>query len=478
MDLQKLTIDSAAKMLAAGEITSVDLTKAILTRIEERKEVGAYLHVMKDFALKAAAESDARRAAGTTLGPLDGIPTAIKDNILIEGFPATAASKMLENYVASYDATVITKLKAAGAVLIGKANLDEFAMGASTENSALGVTRNPWDLTRVPGGSSGGSAAAVADSQALASLGSDTGGSIRQPAAFTGVTGFKPTYGAVSRSGAIALASSLDQIGPFAKTVRDAAMVFNVIAGPDVLDATAAHREPVAIDPDATKGMVLGIPKEYLADGIAPEVAAGFAAAKKRFEDLGHTVVEISLPHFELALPAYYILQPAEASSNLARYDSIRYAKLPGADGTLSERYLKARGAGFGTEVKRRLVLGTFVLSSGYYDAYYGKAQSARTLICRDFDEAFKKVDTILTPVTPTTAFKAGEKSDDPVAMYLADIFTISANIAGIPALSLAVTPWKDATYSAENLPVSFQLMGKKFDDARLLSLGVRYEEA
>lgn len=483
MDLKALTIDSASKALASGEFTSVELVRAELARIEERSdEVGAFLHVMTTSALEAAAASDARRAAGKVLGPLDGIPVAIKDNLLVEGFPATAGSKILENYVASYDATAVTRLKEAGAVLIGKANLDEFAMGSSTENSALGVTRNPWDHERVPGGSSGGSAAAVADSQALASLGTDTGGSIRQPAAFTGVVGFKPTYGAVSRSGAIALASSLDQIGPFAKTVRDAATVFGIIAGPDVLDATAAHRDlaaPLAhVDTDAAKGMRIGVPKEYLTGDLSPEVAAGFEKARMRFEELGHEIVEISLPHTDLALACYYVIQPAEASSNLARYDSIRYAPVPGSDGTLLERYLKARGTGFGTEVKRRLVLGTFVLSSGYYDAYYGKAQAARTLVSRDFEEAFKNVDVILSPTTPTTAFKAGEKANDPVAMYLSDIFTIPANLAGLPALSMAVTPWKDATYGPDNLPVAFQLQGPRFADAKVLALGIRYEEA
>lgn len=484
MDLTKLTITTASEQLASGALSSVDLTRATLARIAEQQDsVGAFLHVMSDSALAAATASDARRAAGTTLGPLDGIPVAIKDNLLVEGFPATAASKMLEGYLASYDATVITKLKEAGAVLIGKTNLDEFAMGSSTENSALGTTRNPWDTTRVPGGSSGGSAAAVADSQALAALGTDTGGSIRQPAAFTGVVGFKPSYGAVSRSGAIAMASSLDQIGPFAKTVRDAATVFSTIAGTDPLDATSTSRDIgvesiTRITPETAAGMRIGIPKEYLSDALAPEIAAGFAAARTRLESLGHTIVEVSLPHTDLALACYYIIQPAEVSSNLARYDGLRYAAMPGTDGTLSEKYLKARGTGFGPEVKRRIILGTFVLSSGYYDAYYGKAQSARTLIMRDFDAAFAEVDALLTPTTPTTAFTAGEKVDDPVAMYLNDIFTIPANLAGIPALTLPVSPWGTSTYGPDNMPVSIQLMGPRFADAKLLALGMRYEEA
>lgn len=483
-NLHDLTIATAAAKLADGSITSVELVSAELARIASRNdEVGAFLHVASETALEAARASDARRATGTARGALDGIPVAIKDNVLVEGLPATAASRMLEGYVASYDATVITKLKEAGAVIIGKTNLDEFAMGSSTENSALGTTRNPWDITRVPGGSSGGSAAAVADSQVLASLGTDTGGSIRQPAAFTGVVGFKPTYGAVSRSGAIAMASSLDQIGPFAKTVRDAATVFSAIAGPDPLDATATKRD-IGIESiprvtrDSAKSMRIGIPKEYLSDALTPEIAAGFTEARKRFESLGHEIVEVSLPHTNLALASYYVIQPAEVSSNLARYDGIRYAALPDIEGSLAERYLKTRGKGFGTEVKRRVILGTFVLSSGYYDAYYGKAQSARTLITRDFEEVFTTVDTLLTPTTPTVAFKAGEKSDDPVAMYLNDIFTIPANMAGLPALTVPVTHWANARYSPDAMPVSFQLMGPRFADKDILALGIRYEEA
>jgi aspartyl-tRNA(Asn)/glutamyl-tRNA(Gln) amidotransferase subunit A len=483
LNLQKLTITEAAKKLADGSLTSVDLVSAELARIAERSEVGAFLKVMTDEALEAARSSDARRAAGKSLGVLDGIPVALKDNLLVEGIQATAGSKMLEGYVASYDATAITKLKEAGAVIIGKANMDEFAMGSSTENSALGVTRNPFDTTKVPGGSSGGSAAAVGDSEALAALGTDTGGSIRQPAAFCGVAGFKPTYGAVSRSGAIAMASSLDQIGPFAKTVRDAAAVFSAIADKDVLDATSANRHAdieglTATTAESAKGLKIGVPKEYLSDDLAPDIKAGFEKARARFKSLGHEIVEISLPHTNLALAAYYIIMPAEVSSNLARFDGLRYAAIPGVDGDLSSRYLAARGKGFGPETKRRIILGTFVLSSGYYDAYYGKAQSARTLICNDFDEAFKHVDVILSPTTPTSAFKAGEKTSDPVAMYLSDIFTIPANLAGLPALSMSVTNWEDASYGPDNMPVAFQLMGPRFADAKVLELGIRYEEA
>lgn len=483
-DLTKLTIQGASEELAAGTFSSEDLVRATLARIAERNEItGAFLHVMSEYALEQAQASDARRAAGNIHGPLDGIPFAIKDNLLVEGFPATAASHMLEGYLASYDATAIAKLKEAGAIIIGKTNLDEFAMGSSTENSALGTTRNPWDTTKVPGGSSGGSAVAVADSQALGSLGTDTGGSIRQPAAFTGVVGFKPTYGVVSRSGAIAMASSLDQIGPFAKTVRDVALITQAIAGHDPLDTTSSRDssdiERLAdIDAASAKTLRIGIPKEYLSDALAPEIAAGFQKAKKRFIALGHDVKEVSLPHTDLALACYYIIQPAEVSSNLARYDGLRYAAIPGADGTLTEKYLKARGQGFGAEVKRRIILGTFVLSSGYYDAYYGKAQSARTLIQEDFEKVFTDVDVLLTPTTPTTAFTAGEKTDDPVAMYLNDIFTIPANLAGLPALTVPVTPWSEAAYSPEYMPVSFQLMGPRFKDSHVLALGIRYEEA
>lgn len=478
-DLKPLTVAEAGRKLADGSLTAVDLTRAALARIAEREaEIGAFLYVAADSALADAEASDARRASGKSRGPLDGIPFAIKDNLLVEGMQATAASKMLESYVASYDATAVAKLKEAGAVILGKANLDEFAMGASTESSALGVTRNPRDTTKVPGGSSGGSAAAVADSQALASLGTDTGGSIRQPAAFCGVVGFKPTYGAVSRSGAIALASSLDQIGPFAKTVEDAALVFSAIAGSDPLDATSSRQADLfsdALMADRPVGKLrIGVPKEYLSGDLAPDVSAGFAEARARMESLGHEIVEISLPHADLGIACYYILMPAEASSNLARYDGIRYAAPGGISGSLDERYMDARGQGFGPEPKRRIVLGTFVLSSGYYDSYYGKALAAQKLITQDFVSAFEKVDAIMTPTTPTTAFGFGEKSD-PVSMYLADVFTVAANIAGIPALSLPVSPWGTA-YGPDKMPVGFQLMGARFQDERVLRLGMQYE--
>ncbi len=479
---RNLTIAEAQREMREGHLTSRELVSAVLERIASRQgEVGAFITVTADAALEAADAADARRRSGSERGPLDGIPVAIKDNLLVEGVRATAASKMLEGYVASYDATVIGRLRSAGAVLVGKTNLDEFAMGSSTENSGLGVTRNPHDLDRVPGGSSGGSAAAVADAQALAALGTDTGGSIRQPAAFCGVAGFKPTYGAVSRSGAIALASSLDQIGPFAKTARDAATVFATIAGHDPLDATSSKGNVAGDVADAlARGadqLTIGIPREYLSGDLAPEVAKAFEEVRAKFESLGHKVVEVSLPHTNLSLACYYIIQPAEASSNLARYDGIRYAPPAGTGGSLDERYLHARGVGFGAETKRRIVLGTFVLSSGYYDAYYGKAQSARTLITRDFDEAFEKVDALLTPVTPTTAFKRGEKSSDPVAMYLSDIFTIPANLAGLPALALPAAP-RGTEYAPDSMPIGFQIMAPKFADARVLRLGVQYEEA
>jgi len=480
-ELASLTLAGAKRRFEDGSLTAADLAEAELARIADREaEVGAFLSVDAETAMRAAEAADERRASGTSLGPLDGMPVAIKDNLLVAGMPATAASRMLEGYVATYDATAVAKLKAAGAVILGKANLDEFAMGASTESSALGVTRNPWDLTRVPGGSSGGSAAAVADSQALFALGTDTGGSIRQPAAFCGIAGFKPTYGAVSRSGAIALASSLDQVGPMAKTVEDVAAVLAVIAGRDPLDATSdRHADLIAgqlADIAPMTPLRIGVPKEYLEGELAPEVAAGFEEASERMRSLGHEIVPVSLPHADLGIACYYILMPAEASSNLARYDGIRYPAPGGIEGSLEERYRIARGEGFGPETKRRIILGTFVLSSGYYDAYYGKALAARRLITADFERALENVDVVMAPTTPTTAFGFGAKAD-PVSMYLADVFTVAANIAGIPALSVPVSPWGTA-YGPEAMPVGFQLMGRRFDDARVLQLGMQYERA
>lgn len=458
------------------EFTALEITQAYFDYIAEKdKEVGAYLHLMKDEAVKQAEQADLAVARGEEPGLMAGVPMAFKDNILIEGKPATAGSKMLENYKSAYDATVITRLKDAGAVFLGKTNMDEFAMGSSTENSAFKKTKNPHDLERVPGGSSGGSAAAVAANMALASLGSDTGGSIRQPASFCGVVGLKPTYGAVSRHGLIAMASSLDQIGPFTKTVEDATIVFRAIAGKDRFDATSVDTkfgDSALPDLEKIKNMTIGLPKEYFVSGTDPAVIKATEDAINALKSLGITFKEISLPHTQYALSCYYIIMPAEVSSNLGRLDGIRYGEVSGVNrhGSLAELYKKNRSRGFGPEAKRRIILGTHVLSSGYYDAYYTKAQKVRRLIKQDFDQAFKEVDMILTPVTPTAAFKFGEKTNDPLAMYLSDIFTIPANMAGIPAISIPVK-------GVNGLPVGFQLMGKHWSELDILKVGQLYEK-
>ncbi len=474
--LRDLTIKKFHEGLMKKEFTALEMAEIFFTYIAERDaEIGAYLSTAKDEAVKQAEQADLAVARGEEPGLLAGVPLAIKDNILIEGQPATAASKMLENYKAAYDATVITKLKAAGAVFLGKTNMDEFAMGSSTENSAFKKTKNPHDLERVPGGSSGGSAAAVAAHMAVASLGSDTGGSIRQPAAFCGVVGFKPTYGAVSRHGLIAMASSLDQIGPFAKTVEDAAILFKAIAGKDQFDATSADGKygDDLLNPDfeKMKGMTIGLPKEYFIAGMDPAVVKATEDAMATLKSMGIQFKEISLPHTKYALSCYYIIMPAEVSSNLGRLDGIRYGEVSGVNrhGTLAELYKKNRSHGFGPETKRRIILGTHVLSSGYYDAYYAKAQKVRRLITQDFDQAFKEVDMILTPVTPTPAFKFGEKTSDPLSMYLSDIFTIPANMAGLPAISIPV--------KTSGLPAGFQLMGKAWREADILGVGRFYEQ-
>jgi aspartyl-tRNA(Asn)/glutamyl-tRNA(Gln) amidotransferase subunit A len=414
------------------------------------------------------------------IAPLAGVPLAIKDNILIQGLPATAASKILEHYTAAYDAGVIKKLKTQHAVFLGKANLDEFAMGSSTENSAFGVTKNPHDRTRVAGGSSGGSAAAVAAHLAVAALGSDTGGSIRLPANFCGVVGMTPTYGAVSRSGVIAMASSLDQVGPIAKTVEDAALLFEAIAGRDPQDATSqamVYKDLTNPSLAQIKKLTVGLPEEYFMSGTDPAVVRAIEMAIEKLKTLGLKFKTVSLPHTKYALSTYYIIVPAEVSSNLARFDGIRYARngSPAARGTtLTDLYFKQRGAGFGPESKRRIILGAFVLSSGYYDAYYEKAQRVRTQIARDFDEAFKEVDVMLTPVAPTPAFKIGERADDPLAMYLADIFAIPLKLAGLPAISIPVKP--SAGLAPGELPIGFQLIGKKWHEADILGIGQYYE--
>lgn len=467
MELKELTIKSSLKLLERGEITSRELTEAILEQIRKFDPlVKAFLYVNEEWALAQAEASDKRRRTKQA-GPLEGIPLSIKDNILIKGHPTTCASKILANYIAPYDATVIEKLKKAGAVFVGKTNMDEFAMGSSTENSAFFPTRNPWDLERVPGGSSGGSAVAVALRMGLGSLGSDTGGSIRQPAAFCGVVGLKPTYGLVSRFGLVAFASSLDQIGPLALNVEDTAILFQIIAGYDPKDSTSA---PVSIDnllslieKNSQTSLRIGLPKEYLTGDLHPEIQEALETCLSILRKK-HTLKEISLPHTKYAVATYYIIAPAEASSNLARYDGIRYG-FRFESKNLLELYKKSRAQGFGKEVKRRIMLGTYALSAGYYDAYYLKASKVRTLIKRDFEEAFKEVDLIISPTTPTPPFKLGEKVADPLQMYLSDIFTIPVSLAGLPGLSLPVGLTRD------NLPIGAQIIGPAFRDDLVLSL-------
>ncbi len=467
------SIASLSRKLAAGETTSIALTKALLDRIEALDpKVKAFLRVEKEAALAQAADADKRRAAGEK-GPLLGIPVAVKDNIVIEDGVTTCASKILENFRAPYSATVVNKLRGAGAVLIGKTNLDEFAMGSSTENSAFFTTRNPWDLNAVPGGSSGGSAAAVAAGFAPASLGSDTGGSIRQPASLCGVVGLKPTYGRISRFGLIAFASSLDQIGPFTRTVEDAAIMMNLLAGHDPLDSTSIDM-PV---PDYTealkkdvKGLVIGLPKEYLVGGLDPAVEKVVKDAAEKLAAAGARIEEISLPHTEYAISVYYVIATAEASSNLARFDGVRYGHRSKESSDLAAMYVNSRSEGFGPEVKRRIMLGTYTLSSGYYDAYYLKAQKARTLILNDFREAFKKCNVLLTPTAPTPAFTIGEKADNPLQMYLSDIFTISANLAGIPGISVP------GGFAPNGRPIGVQLMAAHFDEETLFTAAAAYE--
>ncbi len=475
--INQLGVAEAREKLRQREISSLDLTRACLDQIANvDKHIHAFLSTDEDDALRQAKAADDLLASGgaPAAAPLLGVPIAIKDVIAVKGQPLNCASKILGSFVAPYDATVIQKLRASGAVVFGRLNMDEFAMGSSTENSAFGPTRNPWDLTRIPGGSSGGSAAAVVADECIASLGSDTGGSIRQPAALCGCVGLKPTYGRVSRYGLVAYASSLDQIGPVTKNVRDAALLLNTLCGHDPADSTSIP-EPV---PDFTaaltgdvKGLKVGLPKEYFIGGLDPEVNSAVHAAVKHLESLGAEIVEISLPHTDYAVATYYIIATAEASANLARFDGIRYGRrVDGADPI--QLYGNTRGAGFGPEVKRRIILGTYVLSSGYYDAYYLRAQKVRTLIRQDFLKAFEKVDAIITPTTPTPAFKIGEKADDPLQMYLSDIFTISANLAGICGLCLPC-----GFSSAPRLPIGLQLLGKPLGEATLLRLAYAYEQ-
>lgn len=467
MELFRLGIAETRALLEKGEISPSEVLESVLGRIgavEDR--VRAFVTVTADKAKEMAGKGGA--------GALSGIPLAIKDNMCTRGIPTTCSSKMLKEFVPPYESTATAKLIDAGYVLVGKTNLDEFAMGSSCENSAFYPTNNPWDLTRVPGGSSGGSAAAVAADGCMAALGSDTGGSIRQPAAFCGVVGIKPTYGRVSRYGLVAFASSLDQIGPITKSVEDAAILLNVICGHDHRDSTSA---PVDV-PDFTaslgkdlKGVKVGVPREFSVEGMDPEVEAAFKLALKQLETLGAELREISLPHSDYSVPAYYIIAPSEASSNLARYDGVKYTfRAEGED--LLDMYKRTRAEGFGPEVKRRIMLGTYALSSGYYDAYYLKAQKARTLITRDFEEAFRQVDVIASPTTPEAAFRAGDKTDDPLKMYLSDIFTISANLAGVPGISVP------CGFTKAGLPAGLQMIGKHFDEVGLLRAAHAYEQS
>ncbi len=468
------TIQQCHEALASGEISSVELTRAVLERIERVDgQVRAFLLTTPEIALAQAEAIDIRRAKGEDLPMLAGIPMAIKDNMCTIGTRTTCGSKILYNFVPPYDATVVQRLRQAGAVFIGKTNMDEFAMGSSTENSAYFPTHNPWNLDRVPGGSSGGSGAAVAAGEAIYSLGSDTGGSVRLPASFCGVVGLKPTYGRVSRYGLVAYASSLDQIGPLTRDVRDCALVMQVIAGHDPCDSTSID-VPV---PDYTKaltgevkGLRIGVPIEYFGEGVQPEVRAAIASALKTLEGLGASVAEASLPHTRYAIASYYIIAPAEASANLARYDGMKYGlSVPGAD--LWESYCNTRQQGFGAEVKRRIMIGTYALSAGYYDAYYLKAQKVRTLIKQDFDQAFEQFDVLATPVCPTPAFRLGEKTDDPLAMYLSDVCTVTVNQAGVPGISVPCG-------FVNGLPVGMQLLAPTFAEETLLRAAYAFEQA
>lgn len=475
MRVHNLTIHELHERLKKGEITSVEVTEAFLKRIEAVDEkIKAYITITGEEAIQQAKEADKRFSSGRDITPLTGIPLAIKDIFCTKGIPTTCASRILKDFVPPYDATVIKKLKGAGAVILGKANMDEFAMGSSTENSAFFITRNPWDMERVPGGSSGGSAAAVAGGLCVASIGTDTGGSIRQPASLCGVVGLKPTYGRVSRYGMIAFASSLDQGGPIVKDVTDCAIMMNVISGHDHLDSTSLDADV----PDYTKaltgdvkGLRVGIPKEYFIEGMDGEVDRAVRTAIDILKDLGVEVVDVSLSHTEYAIAVYYLVATAEASSNLARYDGVKYGGRVKA-GDLMEMYCKTRDVGFGPEVKRRIMLGTYSLSAGYYEAYYRKASQVRTLIKRDFEEAFKSCDVILTPTSPTPAFKIGEKVADPLTMYLSDIFTISCNLAGIPGLSLP------CGFTKDGLPIGLQILGRWLDEETILKVAYAYEQA
>jgi len=495
------TIDGIRTAIAEGGTTALAIVEQHYERIRrDDVEIGAFLTLSEDRAMAQVERVHKLAMEGKPLPPLAGVPIAIKDVMVTRGVRTTAASKILDNFIPPYDCTAVARLEAAGAVILGKLNCDEFAMGSSTENSAYRPVRNPRDKSRVPGGSSGGSAAAVAAGLAVATLGSDTGGSIRQPASFCGVVGLKPTYGRVSRYGLIAFASSLDHIGPFANTVKDAALILQTIAGRDPMDSTSADvpvpdyiaelekplsegagscgagipaREGTPASHESSRVPIrVGVAKEYFGSGLDPEVRAAVESAIQKLAELGCEIVPVSLPHTEYAIPAYYIIATAEASANLARYDGVRYGFRAPAARTLSEMYRQTRDGGFGMEVKRRIMLGTYALSAGYYDAYYLKAQKVRTLLTRDFDEAFRKVDVIAAPTAPTAAFKLGEKVDDPLAMYLADIYTVTANLAGIPGISVPCGETR------EGLPVGLQIFGRHFDEATVLRVAHAYEGA
>ncbi len=476
MDLNLLTVESARTAVLERQTTAAALADAFFQKIQtEDAEIGAYLTITRDRALQKAAAIDRAADKGDPLPPLAGVPVAIKDVMTVAGVRSTAGSKILENFVAPYECTAVKRLEDAGAIVLGKTNCDEFAMGSSNENSGYWPVRNPRDRERVPGGSSGGSAAAVAAGMCVAALGSDTGGSIRQPAAFCGVVGLMPTYGRVSRYGLIAFASSLDHIGPLTRSVKDAAILLRHIAGRDPNDSTSAD-VPV---PDyveeiekPVRGLKLGVPREYFGEGLNPEVRKAVEDGIQKLARAGCEIVNISLPHTPYAIPTYYVIATAEASSNLARYDGVRYGYRSRGARTLSEMYRRSRDEGFGAEVKRRIILGTYVLSAGYYDAYYLKAQRVRTLLTRDFDTAFKQVDAIVTPTTPTPAFKLGEKTDDPLAMYLADIYTVTAYLAGVPGISVP------CGQSRDGLPIGLQILGRHFDEATLIRLGHALEHA
>jgi len=476
MDVSSLTVASTRTAIAERQVTATALAESFYRKIAaEDGDIRAYLTLCRERALGKAAEIDALAGRGDPLPPLAGVPIAIKDVMVTRGVRTTAGSKILENYIPPYDCTAVARLEAAGAVILGKLNCDEFAMGSSNENSAYGPVRNPRDKSRVPGGSSGGSAAAVAAGTAVAALGSDTGGSIRQPAAFCGVVGLMPTYGRVSRYGLIAFASSLDRIGPLARTVQDAATLLQHIAGRDPLDSTSAV-VPVpdysAAISQPVRGLKLGVPKEYFGDGLDADVRSAVESGIQKLAAAGAEVVPISLPHTRYAIPTYYLVATAEASSNLARFDGVRYGHRARQAHSLSEMYRRTRDEGFGAEVKRRIMLGTYALSAGYYDAYYLKAQRVRTLLTRDFEAAFAQVDAIVTPTAPTPAFKLGEKTDDPLAMYLGDVFTVTGDLVGVPGISVP------CGNSSQGLPIGLQILGRHFDEATLFRLAHVLEQA